>query len=241
MRWRLERTTGVAALLLSVGAFLTMAGPLAAADAESAQLIGAPTTAAETAETAETGGTLPQTVVVENAAANAEPVRLLVYFADLEPGTALTLAGSDDAAGSLTVPESGELTLTLRPGRWRLSAEGSADVSFTLRENAAVSDVSGAGWTDGESLTLSQTVCGSLTVVKTQASDASETQYIYRLAGAELENDCRALAFGPESEPTQYCTFWELPAGSYILYENDAEVARITISPGDRSQTVTLN
>lgn len=244
MQWRLERTTGAAALLLAAGAFLTAAGPRAAADPEPAQLIGAaaaPETAAETAGTAETtgtaetGGTLPETAVAGHV--QPDPVRLRVCFADLAPGTALTLSGPDGAAGSLSVPERGELTLTLRPGRWRFSAEGRADVSFTLGENAAVTNVSGAGWTDGESLTLSQAVCGSVTVVK---ACTEEAQFLYRLTGAETENDCRALAFTPESEPVQRCSFWNLPAGSYVLYENDAEAARFTISPSDRAQTVTL-
>ncbi len=234
MRWRLERSAGVAALLLSVGVFLTTAAPMAV---EAGTTTAEPAAAVPPAQTAETGDTLPQ-AAADMEPLQAEPVLLAVCLEDIPAGTQLRLIGADGAQREALAPEDGMLTLSLVPGQWTVAMDGRADVSFTLRENASVVDVSGPGWTDGESLTLSETVRGSLTVVRT-APSGSAAQYLYRLEGGTVEHDCRVITFEAGSSETQYCTFWGLPAGSYTLYENDVPVATVTIGQGSQSQTVT--
>ncbi len=245
MQWKLERPAGATALLLAVGMFLTTAAPMAAAQLDPPAE--EPAVQADPVETAEPASSLPASVAmteVEIAAAaepavQLEPVRFVVRTPELTPGTQLTLANADGAVGTLPAPDGGQTTLTLQPGRWTISADG-WQASFTLRENASVADAEGACWTDGETLTLSQAVHGTLTVSKTFTAQ-EETAFVYRLVGGEVENDCRVLLFAPETGTVQACSFWGIPAGSYTLLENDVPVGTVTVTNDAREHTLTLS
>ena len=231
MRWKLERTTGVFALLLIIGCFLTTVRPMAAEPAYLGAAAAAPAEAEAEAAPA---------VTVHEAAGTAEtaeppaPVRFAVYFEGVEAGTALSLSGPDGARGTIEVPASGSLTLTLRPGAWGLAAPDGTSAGFTLRENASIDSVTGDAWTDGESLVFTREIRGSVRVVRAAGSGGD---VVYRLTGEGIDEQ-RALA-GAADAP-RACTFWALPAGSYALEENGAVAAYVTITDGARNVTVEL-
>ena len=221
MRWKLERTTGVFALLLVIGCFLTTVQPMAAEPARLAAAAAAPA-AAEMA--AETETLAPQ--------APAAPVRVAVYFEGVAPGTRLILSGPDGAHGTAEAPESGCLTLTLRPGAWGLAAPDGMSAGFTLHENASVDAVTGDAWTDGERLVFSREVRGSVRV----RCAPSAADRVLRLTGGGIDEQRAAAA----SDAAQVCVFWGLPAGSFVLASDGAVDMYITIADDARDVTVKL-
>jgi hypothetical protein len=238
---KLERSAGVTALLLSVGVFFTTAAPMAAVSA-----------VPEPDGTAECADTLPLAALSETesesepeAAPESEPEaepetaeKLLVAlrFAEAEAGTPVELTAENGAAARVSVPESGELAVALCPGRWTLTC-GAAEAAFTLTEQAAVRDVTGAAWTDGESLTVTQEPRCTLIVSK-RASDAPEgTQWLYRLEGAD-GTACRVIVQAEGGELS--CTFWNLAPGSYSLYEDDLAVAAFTLTADVPTRQITI-
>ena len=232
MRWKLERTTGVFALLLIIGCFLTTVRPMAA---EPARLSAAAIAPAEAkAETAPAVTVHEAAQTAEEAAEPPAPVRFAVHFEGVEAGTALSLSGPDGARGTIEVPASGSLTLTLRPGAWGLAAPDGTSAGFTLRENAAIDSVTGDAWSDGESLVFTREVRGSVRVVR---AAGCEVDTIYRLTGDGVDEQ-RAVAAAADAP--RACTFWALPAGSYTLEENGAVAAYITITDSARNVTVEL-
>lgn len=240
MQWKLERRAGAAALLLAIGMFLTTAAPMAAAQLDPP--VEEPVVQTDPIEAAEPAGSIPQPpaepVAAAQPAVQADPVRFVVRMPELTPGTLLTLSDDAGAGGSFSVPDSRQTTLTLTPGRWTI-ASGDWQASFTLRENASVADAQGACWTDGELLTLSRIVHGTLSVSKT-CTAREETAFVYRLVGGGAETDCRILPFTPETGTEQTCSFWGIPAGSYTLLENDVPVHAFTVSDAEREHTLTL-
>lgn len=242
MQWKLERPAGATALLLAIGMFLTTAAPMAAAQLEPPSP--PPAAQPDPVETTEPASSLPQAEpepepqVAAQPMPQAEPVRFVVQTPELAPGTPLTLSNADGAGGAFSAPENGRTTLTLQPGRWTISSDG-WQASFTLRENASIADAEGACWTDGERLTLSQAVYGTLTVYKTFAAQ-EETAFVYRLVGGEVENDCRILLFAPQTGTFLGCQFWGIPAGSYALLENDVPVGALTVTDDAREHTLVL-
>ncbi len=233
MRWKLERTTGVFALLLIIGCFLTTVQPMAAEPAYLGAAAIAPTEPEPEAEAAP-AVTVHEPAGTAEAAEPPAPVRIAVYFEVLAAGTCLALSGPDGACGTIEIPESGSLTLTLAPGAWGLAAPDGTSAGFTLRENASVDSVTGDAWTDGESLVFTREIRGSVRVVRAAGSGGD---VVYRLTGEGVDEQ-RALA-GAADAP-RACTFWALPAGSYTLEENGAVAAYVTITEGARNVTIEL-
>lgn len=239
MQWNLERSVGAAALLAAVGMFLTTAAPMAAAEmGRQVTQTADPAAAAEEAQTLPFVQESAAAAEPEEAAQQAEPVLLRINLQELEVGTRLTLCGPGGTQGSVPVPSSGQLTLSMQPGSWSIIYDGNT-AEFTLCENAAVVEAYGACWTDGESLTLSTSVRGTLRVEKTVASEL-DSVYIYRLSGTPADDNCRAIVFSPGSDLLQTCMFWGLPEGEYILWENDIQAAVFTVTAEARDHSVSL-
>lgn len=242
MQWNKERSAGAAALALAIGVFLTAAAPMAAAQLDPPDE--SPAEAAEPIGTAEPAESLPvptQTVRTNLPAAApvpAAPVQFVVQTPELVPGTALTLSNANGEGGTFCAPDSGRTTLTLTPGRWTILADG-LPASFTLRENASITDAEGACWTDGERLTLSSLPHGTLSVCKTFPAQ-QQAAFVYRLVGGDVENDCRILLFAPDTDTTQTCSFWGIPEGRYTLLENDLPVMSFSVTDSDRSHSLSL-
>ena len=94
----------------------------------------------------------------------------------------------------------------LPPGRYRVEA-GSREAVFTLQTNAAISQVSGEGWTDGERLFLGETVTGSLKVIY-------QGPWRWRLEGQGADKAIPSLT---QQDDRWLCCFDQLPPGYYVL------------------------
>lgn len=239
MHWKIERTTGVFVLLVTIGCFLGAVQP-AAADAALLAAASEPVTEEPRATDAE-GFAAQATTAAPVAAADdgAAPVRFAVQFEGLAAGEEVVLSGPGGAGGTIEIPQNGALTLTLRPSSWGLAAPNGLAAGFTLRENASIDAVTGDAWTDGERLIVTREVRGSVSIHKTVRT-ASDQSVLYRLTSSTLDEQ-RALAFTADGPQTLTCTFWGLPAGTYTLTENGAFAAQLTITEDTRSVSIPLS
>ena len=98
----------------------------------------------------------------------------------------------------------------LLPGRYRVETDQGTAV-FTLQTNAAISQVTGDGWTDGEAVYLGRPVTGSLTVLYTG-------QWRWHLDGQEADKAIPSLIRQGEH---RICRFDRLPQGYYVLRGED--------------------
>ena len=178
----------------------------------SAALLGSTASAAETTRPA------PVSAVWEPAPAKqlrvgicASATRGLLYTYD---GTALQELTFDRNAQTVAGP--------LSPGDYIVQA-GSLRAAFTLRENGAVTLVSGDGWSDGERLHLSSDTVGAL-------PNCYEGPWRWQLEG---ESVCT-----PELTDST-CRYRTLPFGCYILRGGSRDIP-LLLTPQNSDQTLDL-
>ena len=185
----------------------------------------------------------PQTASVPSEADKPSLVLVkMLILADPEIRQVRLLRRDGTLLQSLTPDAEGmAVTDPMEPGDYTAETE-QGSVSFTLHENASVSTGAGCGWTDGEQLHLTRTQVGTLTVRRLLAQDdpaAAGGWLDYTLSSASYYD--RAVVRRTDGTQTELsCTFYGIPYGEYVLSENGAQCARVTIGPGEETVSVLL-
>lgn len=130
------------------------------------------------------------------------------------PGQGILYDSEGNILETLRFDQRGQAkTGLLLPGDYSVQA-GSWTVRFTLRTNAAVGQVSGDGWSDGEILHLGSRTTGALTVLYQGA-------WQWTLEGETAGDAVPSLT---EIDGGWACVFDALPLGSYILRGPEADI-----------------
>lgn len=152
---------------------------------------------------------------------------MVLICADAESGVLRTAGGA--FVQRLTFDEMGQVAAGPVPAGAYTVEAGPWQASFTLRANAAVTGVTGDGWSDGESVRLGEWTETRLTVY-------FDGPWRWTLEG---EGADRAV---PELKQTdgRSCCVFRLPPGVYVLRGETGSLP-IALTPEDPSRTVSLD
>ncbi len=145
------------------------------------------------------------------------------------PGQGVLYDSEGNALESLRFDRKGQARAgPLLPGDYRVRA-GGWTVRFTLRTNAAVGQVSGDGWSDGEALHLGGRTTGALTVLY-------EGDWQWTLEGETAGDAVPSLA---EADGGSACIFDALPLGAYVLRGPEGDIP-LLLTQEEPAQTLDL-
>lgn len=170
--------------------------------------------------------TLPPSSTAETASEPAPTEPLLVVLRDdTEEQTILTITDSKGKIlGTAEKNILGEYLLELEPGqRYEITSAEGLETAFYLEDNAAVSNVTGNGWTDGEQLHLDTEIRCTLRILR-----AGGTECLYTLTGGDVAEQ-RALYTETGSGQAQ-AVFAGLEPGTYTLSSTDGLLRTVSLT-----------
>lgn len=172
---------------------------------------------------------LPPAVTETVQADMTEPVPveplLVVLLDETKAQGAITITGEgDETAAQAEKNALGEYLVELEPGqRYTVTTDGGLETAFYLEDNAAVSNVTGNGWTDGEQLHLDTETRCTLRILR-----AGGAECLYTLTGQGIAEQ-RAL-YTSEGGSQAQAIFAGLEPGTYTLSGTDGLLRTVSLT-----------
>lgn len=160
---------------------------------------------------------LPPAVTLETVAKPLPSEPLLVVLRDETKEQGIVTVTDEDGNPAATAEKNalGEYILELEPGqRYTVTTDSGLETAFYLEENAAVSNVTGSGWTDGEQLHLDREVRCTLRILR-----AGGAECLYTLTGDGVAEQ-RTL-YTSEGGSQAQAVFAGLEPGTYTLSDTE--------------------
>ena len=162
-------------------------------------------------------------VPVRFAASGAELLQIVVRDEAASPAGRVILSGDGIAERPAAPNRLGEYLMQLPAGgSYTLLADDGRAVTFFLEDNAAVSNVTGDGWTDGEILYLDTQVHCTLRLIRRAGTEAA-----YTLAG---EGYKATMSLEDTAGGNAVAVFSPLRPGTYTLTGSDGSVRALTLT-----------
>lgn len=164
---------------------------------------------------------LPPAITAETV---TEPLLVVLQDETAQQGTITVQDEAGETVATADKNALGEYLLELTPGeRYTVTTDGGLETAFYLEENAAVSNVTGSGWSDGEQLHLDRQVRCTLRILR-----AGGAECLYTLTGNGVAEQ-RAL-YTSEGGSQAQAVFAGLEPGAYTLSDTDGMLRTVYLT-----------